>query len=78
MPEPAAVAIEVGRFWRLPLSGASAHRRRHATDPACTLAPAHCIVEAALLEANSGPAVSQPASAASFSRLQQQTTTLWS
>ena len=49
-----------------------------ATDPACTLAPAHYIVEAALLEANSGAAVSQPASAASFSQLRQQTTTLWS
>jgi pyrroloquinoline quinone biosynthesis protein E len=48
-----------------------------ATDPACTLAPAHYIVEAALLEANSGAAVSQPTPAASFSQLQQQTTTLW-
>src|SRR4029077_17458015 len=46
-----------------------------ATDPACTLAPAHYIVEAALLEANFGAAVSQPASAASFSQLRQQTTT---
>ena len=50
----------------------------NATDPACTLAPAHYIVEAALLEANSGAAVSHPASAASFSQLQQQTTRLWS
>ena len=49
-----------------------------ATDPACTLAPVHYIVEAALLEANSGAAVSQPTSAASFSQLRQQTTTLWS
>jgi pyrroloquinoline quinone biosynthesis protein E len=49
-----------------------------ATDPACTLAPAHYIVEAALLEANSGATVSQPTSAASFSQLRQQTTTLWS
>jgi pyrroloquinoline quinone biosynthesis protein E len=48
-----------------------------ATDPACTLAPAHHIVEAALREANSGAAVSHPASAASFSQLQQ-TTRLWS
>ena len=49
-----------------------------ATDPACTLAPLHYIVEAALLEANSGATVSQPTSAASFSQLRQQTTTLWS
>jgi len=49
-----------------------------ATDPACTLAPAHHIVEAALLEANSGAAVSQPASATSFTQLQKQTATLWS
>jgi pyrroloquinoline quinone biosynthesis protein E len=49
-----------------------------ATDPACTLAPAHHIVEAALLEANSESAVSQPTSAASFTQLQQRTTALWS
>jgi PqqA peptide cyclase len=49
-----------------------------ATDPACTLAPAHHIVEAALLEANSGAAVSQPASATSFNQLQRQTSALWS
>jgi pyrroloquinoline quinone biosynthesis protein E len=41
------------------------------TDPACTLAPSHQIVEAALLEANS-------ASAASFTQLQQRSDGLWS
>jgi pyrroloquinoline quinone biosynthesis protein E len=49
-----------------------------ATDPACTLAPAHSIVEKALLETNSRAEVSQPASAASFSHRPRQTTTLWS
>src|SRR5260370_2252637 len=49
-----------------------------ATDPACTLAPAHSIVEKALLEASSQAEVSQPASAASFSHRQRQTATLWS
>ncbi len=42
-----------------------------ATDPACTLAPAHHIVEAALAEANSTTAVSQPTSASSFVQLQR-------
>ncbi|MGB6804693.1 MAG: pyrroloquinoline quinone biosynthesis protein PqqE [Candidatus Sulfotelmatobacter sp.] len=49
-----------------------------ATDPACSLAPAHPIVEAALAEANSGAAVSQPVSAASFVQLQQRAGELWS
>jgi pyrroloquinoline quinone biosynthesis protein E len=49
-----------------------------ATDPACTLAPAHHIVEAALHEVNSGAPISQPTSAASFAQLQQRTTDLWS
>jgi pyrroloquinoline quinone biosynthesis protein E len=42
-----------------------------ATDPACSLAPAHHIVEAALAEANSGAEVSQPVSATSFVQLQR-------
>jgi pyrroloquinoline quinone biosynthesis protein E len=49
------------------------------TDPACSLAPAHQIVEAALMEANSGQAaVSQPVAASSFVQLQQRTTGFWS
>src|ERR1700678_660832 len=49
------------------------------TDPACSLAPAHHIVEAALMEANSGQAaVSQPVAASSFVQLQQRTTGFWS
>jgi PqqA peptide cyclase len=49
-----------------------------ATDPACSLAPAHHIVEAALAEANSGTAISQPVPAASFVDLQQRAGSLWS
>ena len=49
-----------------------------ATDPACTLAPAHHIVEAALLEANSPAAISKPLTARSFTQLQQRTNDLWS
>jgi pyrroloquinoline quinone biosynthesis protein E len=49
------------------------------TDPACSLAPSHNIVEAALLEANSGrEIVSQPVTATSFVQLQQRTSALWS
>jgi len=49
-----------------------------ATDPACSLAPAHHIVEAALAEANSTDGVSQPVSASSFVQLQQRAETFWS
>jgi len=42
-----------------------------ATDPTCSLAPAHRIVEAALAEANSTAAVSQPVAASSFVQLQR-------
>jgi pyrroloquinoline quinone biosynthesis protein E len=49
-----------------------------ATDPVCSLAPTHSIVEAALAEANSSPAVSQPVPAASFVQLQQLAGNLWS
>jgi pyrroloquinoline quinone biosynthesis protein E len=49
-----------------------------ATDPACSLAPRHDIIEAALLEANSNRSVAAPASASSFVQLQQQTANLWS
>ncbi|MGA2020172.1 MAG: pyrroloquinoline quinone biosynthesis protein PqqE [Candidatus Sulfotelmatobacter sp.] len=41
------------------------------TDPACSLAPAHHIIELALAEANSDAAVSQPVSASSFVQLQR-------
>jgi PqqA peptide cyclase len=47
------------------------------TDPACTLAPAHHIVESALAEANSGEAVYQPVAATSFVQLQREGK-LWS
>ena len=49
-----------------------------ATDPACSLAPAHHVVEAALAEANSSAGVSQPVSAALFAQLQQRAASLWS
>ncbi|MFY9792947.1 MAG: pyrroloquinoline quinone biosynthesis protein PqqE [Candidatus Sulfotelmatobacter sp.] len=49
-----------------------------ATDPACSLAPAHSIVESALAEVNSSAAMSQPVSASSFVQLQQRTSELWS
>jgi PqqA peptide cyclase len=45
-----------------------------ATDPACSLAPAHHIIEAALVKANSGAAVSQPVPASSFVQAEN----LWS
>jgi pyrroloquinoline quinone biosynthesis protein E len=49
-----------------------------ATDPACSLAPAHRIVEAALAEANSSAAVAPPLAAASFVQLQLRAVSLWS
>jgi hypothetical protein len=52
--------------------------RSSATDPACSLAPAHHIIEAALVEANSGDAISQPVAASSFVQLQQLAGELWS
>jgi pyrroloquinoline quinone biosynthesis protein E len=50
----------------------------NATDPACSLAPAHHTVELALAEANSTATVSQPVSASSLVQLQQRAETLWS
>ncbi|PYX94485.1 MAG: pyrroloquinoline quinone biosynthesis protein PqqE [Acidobacteria bacterium] len=51
----------------------------NATDPACSLAPAHHVVESVLLEVNSGaPAVSQPVRASSLHDLQAQTADVWS
>jgi pyrroloquinoline quinone biosynthesis protein E len=49
-----------------------------ATDPACSLAPKHHIIEAALMEMNSEGAVTRPTPASSFVQLQQQTLNLWS
>jgi PqqA peptide cyclase len=49
-----------------------------ATDPACSLAPAHHIVEAAVAKANSGISWSEPMSAASFVQLQNLTQDFWS
>lgn len=49
-----------------------------ATDPACSLAPAHGIVESAVEEANSTADVAKPAQASSFVQLQKLATDLWS
>jgi pyrroloquinoline quinone biosynthesis protein E len=48
-----------------------------ATDPACSLAPKHHLIEAAVLAANSGSAVAEPATASSFVKLQEETVGLW-
>jgi PqqA peptide cyclase len=48
------------------------------TDPACSLAPSHSIVESAVREVNSSAPIAQPAPASSFVQLQKQTTSLWS
>jgi PqqA peptide cyclase len=48
-----------------------------ATDPACSLAPAHHIVEAAVLEATTSAGVAQAAPATSFVQLQKLTEDLW-
>jgi len=49
-----------------------------ATDPVCSLAPAHPIIEAALLETNSTAAISGPVTAGSFVQLQKRVGDLWS
>ena len=49
-----------------------------ATDPACSLAPAHHLVESAVLEANSGSTIAKPEQASSFVQLQKLTNDLWS
>lgn len=49
-----------------------------ATDPACSLAPAHHIIETALVEANASAAVAQPVAASSFVQLQERAAELWS
>jgi pyrroloquinoline quinone biosynthesis protein E len=48
------------------------------TDPACSLAPSHSIVESVVREVNSGTAILPPAPAPSFVQLQKQNTDLWS
>jgi len=48
-----------------------------ATDPACTLTPAHAIIEAVLDEVNSGTTVAQRTPAASLVQLQPQTSGHW-
>ncbi|MFY9911319.1 MAG: pyrroloquinoline quinone biosynthesis protein PqqE [Candidatus Sulfotelmatobacter sp.] len=79
MPEPCRNcdqrAVDFGgcRCQALLLTGNAA-----ATDPACSLAPSHNIVEAALAEANSETSVSQPVAASSFVQLQEVAGGLWS
>ena len=48
------------------------------TDPACSLAPSHAIVESAVRDANCGAAIAQPAASSSFVQLQKQVGELWS
>ena len=48
------------------------------TDPACSLAPTHSIVESAVREANASAEVAQPTPASSFVQLQKQSAELWS
>jgi pyrroloquinoline quinone biosynthesis protein E len=48
------------------------------TDPACSLAPSHSIVEEAVGEANSDADVAQPSASSSFVQLQKLNTELWS
>jgi pyrroloquinoline quinone biosynthesis protein E len=47
------------------------------TDPACSLAPKHSIVESAVREANESAFIAQPTPAASFVQLQKQSADLW-
>ena len=48
------------------------------TDPACSLAPTHGVVESAVAAANTSPAIVQPAPSTSMVQLQRQTENLWS
>ncbi len=47
------------------------------TDPACSLAPTHSIVESAVREANASENVAEPGPANSFVQLQKQSKELW-
>lgn len=49
----------------------------NATDPACSLAPAHHLVQSAVSEANASPRIAEPAAASSFVQLQKQTADFW-
>jgi pyrroloquinoline quinone biosynthesis protein E len=49
----------------------------NATDPACSLAPAHHIVESAISEANAHSKIAQPKRASSFVQLQKQSADFW-
>jgi len=78
MPEPCRSCERRGedfggcRCQALLLAGDAA-----ATDPACSLAPTHHLVETAVLQANSGATVAEPAVTLSFAQLQKQTAGLW-
>ncbi len=78
MPEPCRSchqrAIDFGgcRCQALLLAGDAS-----ATDPVCSLAPAHHVVEAALAESSTDGKVSEPVAAASFLQLQQRASDLW-
>jgi pyrroloquinoline quinone biosynthesis protein E len=48
-----------------------------ATDPACSLAPKHSVIESALRESNAGASLRQGAGGSSFVQLQQQNAALW-
>jgi PqqA peptide cyclase len=80
MPEPCRSCDQRGidfggcRCQALLLTGDAA-----ATDPVCSLAPTHHLIEAALAEANNDSTqASQPTSAASFVQLQEKAADLWS
>src|SRR5580700_7469953 len=47
------------------------------TDPACSLAPSHGLVESAVREANTDAELALPKAASSFVQLQKQNTDLW-
>jgi PqqA peptide cyclase len=49
-----------------------------ATDPACSLAPSHHIVESAVSQANHGEEIQRPVPASSFVQLQKANADLWS
>jgi pyrroloquinoline quinone biosynthesis protein E len=79
MPEPCRSCDRRGedfggcRCQALLLAGDAA-----ATDPACSLAPAHHLIEDILLQVNSAPAsISKPAGAFSLVQLQQRNADLW-
>jgi pyrroloquinoline quinone biosynthesis protein E len=48
-----------------------------ATDPACSLAPKHSLVESAVRECNAGTSGKRATGGSSFVQLQQQNAALW-